>query len=210
MHGRLAGIAFAALFAALLGTAVAVAHFVSTPSATEGQAVTFADSLALASNRPTLRICLDGVGTESVDSTAVQRVEEAVRALREDVAIAGYADSVLAQLDSLRVVRGCPRPVALDASARRFDEKTGLDTVMGRPTAKPSKNILQVYVVPSATFRAWFGDETFVAGVEELLCDGLSCGPVTIGIYVTKLGTPTEIHQLLRDIRFVLPSRSAT
>jgi hypothetical protein len=220
MQERLAGIALTALFLSLLGTALAVVHFVSAPLGDSSAGLTtpppravpamFVDSILLTSNRRRLEVCVDTIDGSGLRDGEAKRVQVALAMLRSRLAEEGFADNVLADLDQAQAVDGCPRAAALDKGRRNIDPRSGKVQVLGPNTSEPSSYRLQIYVVPTDLFQTWFGDQPYVAGGEEILCAGLDCAPATAGMYVTSLGEPSAIASLLHDVMGFRPFGTPT
>lgn len=186
--------------AVLLAVAVGIGLVITEFGTAQEEPVRPVGSLLGTSNRSVLSVCIDTVGTAALSGQEVARVQQAVTALRAELADRSYQESVLGLLDGAVVARGCPPPAAQNDWSRSVNPKTGKPSVLGPAVTRPSQHVLHIYIVPDATFREWFEDQPYGTGGEEMMCAGHQCWGVTSGLYLTPSASGDVLYQALRRI----------
>jgi len=135
-------------------------------------------------NRTNLGVCVDGTPGYAVNQRDLDAVAEAL-AESADRLDDGYDDTTVRQVRDGRVVHGCPPPsvgVGKVLGPEALDE--ALHGEATRSTDAASPHLVFVYFVDRGSFAATFGDEPYIEGTAEMLCEGHVCAGVTTTLYV--------------------------
>jgi hypothetical protein len=177
----MAAAAFALLFVAFLGTAIAVALFVNTgPDKREVTVAQYPGNL-LASNRTHLAVCVDRAGSDAASSDDVAAVERAL-----DLGLS-MLDQVPGEFGTPTVSSECPSPIALSGQRLHELDLCCLLSKHVEDVSQTSPYRLFVYVVPDALFAESFdASRPFARANPERLCHGDVCLEITVAIYATE------------------------